>query len=239
MKISFDRDTLKIIAIIAMTIDHIAAAFFRDAGYLYLFMRSIGAITFPVMALMVGQGYKKCRSLKKYKIRLLIFSVASMIPFAYAFGINTYGLNVGFTMLCGLYMIEVYDKVKNNGLKWSVIVLLCLLSFEFDWGFFGAGLILFLYIADGRKKYIILSLVLTIVLFVLRNQIYFFIKYARLIPFETIISANAFLRFIGFIPVCWIIFNYNGIYKKSMKYLYYIYYPLHLMILGIITHLVK
>ncbi len=238
MKINFDRNALKILAIIAMTIDHIAASFFKDAGYIYLLMRSIGAITFPVMALMIGQGYKKCRSIKKYKTRLFVFAIVSVIPFALAFGWHTYGLNVGFTMLFGLYMIEVYDKVENNGLKWFLIVLLCVLSFWFDWGFFGSGLILFLYIADGNRRNIISALIATVILFVLRNQISVFAGYGRLIPLKTIITSNAFLRFIGFVPAGWIIFNYNGMEKKSMKYLYYIYYPLHLMILGMIIRLV-
>ena len=239
MKISFGRSTLKIIAIIAMTIDHIGELFFKDAGYLYFLMRSIGAITFPIMAYMVGEGYRYTKNLKKYKIKLLLFSLISVLPFALAFGRDTYGLNVGFTLLFGLYAIEIYDKFKNNTLKWILIALILISSFWFDWGFFGCGLILLFYISKGRKKHIIFALIATVILFVIRNQVYYLAEYGRLIPFKVFVTANAFLRLIGFIPAGLIILSYNGVQKKRMKYLYYIYYPLHLAILGIIIRLVK
>ena len=57
-----DATTLKIIAIISMTIDHAGYIFF-DNNFI---MRSIGRIAMPVFSFFISEGYTKTRNKKKY-----------------------------------------------------------------------------------------------------------------------------------------------------------------------------
>lgn len=52
-----DRDWLKIIAIIAMTMDHVAGSFLINGSVIWLIFRIIGRITFPLMAYMLADGF--------------------------------------------------------------------------------------------------------------------------------------------------------------------------------------
>ena len=70
-------NVLKIIAIIAMTIDHIAWLMFPgfDMGAAAVIMHVIGRITAPVMMFFISEGYHYTKDRKKYFLRLLLFAV--------------------------------------------------------------------------------------------------------------------------------------------------------------------
>ncbi len=76
---------LKIIAIITMLIDHLAAGYYvYMPGYsssTYLAMRTIGRIAFPIFLFLLIEGYLKTRDVKKYMTRLFIFALVSEAPF--------------------------------------------------------------------------------------------------------------------------------------------------------------
>lgn len=237
MRLRINGFVLKLIAIIAMTVDHTAVLFFKNSGNVYLLMRSIGAITFPVMAYMICEGYRKTKNLRKYKLRLFVFSLVSMLPYAFAFGKDTYGLNVGFTLLSGLYAIECYDKIKNTYLKWVCILLISLVSTEFDWGFVGVWMIVAFYISNSDRKKIAWTMIMTIMLFIVKNQVSVFLSYGRFLSASMILNSYAFLRHIGFLPAVAAIFMYNGTKGVCIKHLFYVYYPLHLIVLALILRL--
>lgn len=230
---------LKLIAIIAMTVDHVGAVFFKNANvWLYLFMRSVGAITFPIMAYMISQGYIYTRNLKKYKMRLVWFAVLSMIPYAAAFGRHTYGLNVGFTLLGGLLSIEIYDKIENPFLKWSAILAISFLSFKCDWGFCGVWLIVLFYLSDKNKVKIFLSVTAAVILFLIKNQAEFFVMHGRFISASSVIRNTAFLRLSGFFVSALMICGYNRTKGKNKKMIFYIYYPIHLLALAAFANII-
>lgn len=90
--------SLKIIACIAMLIDHIGAvvvlvgvgsknlASLGPNIMLYYYSRMIGRIAFPIFAFLVVEGFVHTRDIKKYALRMLIFSLISQIPYNLAFG---------------------------------------------------------------------------------------------------------------------------------------------------------
>lgn len=79
----FSGSTLKIIAMLSMLIDHIAAVLVDSRAYpeLYGAMREIGRLAFPVFCFLIVEGYFNTKNVKKYVGRLLIFGVISEIPF--------------------------------------------------------------------------------------------------------------------------------------------------------------
>ena len=93
--------TLKVIAILAMTVDHIGAFLFPDI----LWLRYIGRLTFPIMGFFVYEGWRHTRNIRRYGLRLLLFAAVSEIPFnlIHAGGlIAPHHQNNGFTLLLGL-----------------------------------------------------------------------------------------------------------------------------------------
>ena len=131
--------TIKIIAVIAMLIDHIAAVVlirqFMAEGYmaavgggegqflvwigenslLYygnLVMRMIGRLGFPLFCFLLVEGAQRSRNLRKYAIRLIIFALVSEIPFDLATTGKVWNSgyqNVYFTLLFGLLTICTYQ----------------------------------------------------------------------------------------------------------------------------------
>ena len=80
-----DGEALKLIAIFAMTVDHIAYAFVEDGTLLAVLMHAIGRITGPVMFYLAAEGYHHTRSVPRYILRLAVFALidAAMLMFLF------------------------------------------------------------------------------------------------------------------------------------------------------------
>ena len=78
-----NSNAIKLIAIIAMTVDHIAWAVYP--GYstepAAIVMHIIGRLTCPIMCYCIAEGYHYTRDVKKYTRRLLIFALISHVPY--------------------------------------------------------------------------------------------------------------------------------------------------------------
>ena len=77
MKKTLDANKLKLIAIIAMTLDHIAWLLFPgySDGALPVVMHIIGRLTCPIMCYFIAEGYYHTRNIRKYTFRLFLFAV--------------------------------------------------------------------------------------------------------------------------------------------------------------------
>ena len=87
---NMNANHLKLIAIIAMTIDHIADLLYPGMpnNMISNIMHIIGRLTAPIMFFFICEGFYYTKSLKKYIVRLFIFSIISHFAYCYAFGIN-------------------------------------------------------------------------------------------------------------------------------------------------------
>ena len=116
---------LKWIAIITMTIDHFAVAvwfniychdFIIHPEYKTAFriMRFIGRIAFPIFIFLMIEGYKHTHSRLKYLLRMLLFAFISEVPYDLAFYKKPLYMdkqNVFFTLFIGLATIAVMDLI--------------------------------------------------------------------------------------------------------------------------------
>lgn len=241
-----DANTIKIIAIIAMTIDHIAWMVFPGypKDFTPILLHIIGRITCPIMCYFIAEGYHYTRNMDKYTIRLFVFAIIShfayvfasmdfvdwksFIPFYYGNVFNQ--TSVMWSLLGGLMMLRVANsqKIQKNAVKIILIALICLISFPSDWSCVASLCILAFGTNRGKFKAQMLWMIFYVTIYA---AVYFFAidKIYGLLQLSVVFA----------IPI---IMMYNGQRGKAqrlnnvMKWLFYVYYPLHLFVIGWIQY---
>lgn len=221
--------TLKLIAIITMLIDHVGAAvltrvFLSGSGtpalsQAYLAMRNIGRIAFPIYCFLLVEGFEHTRDRKKYALRLFAFALISEIPFDLAFQSEvlefTYQ-NVFFTLLIGLLTIMAFHAVEEKK-EWHP-VLRCLLLAGITFAGMGIAVLL-------RTDYDANGVLCIMILYLFRRSRGLQILAGCLSFFWWELPA-----LVAFIPIAF----YNGKRGWNIKYLFYLFYPVHLLLLYVI-----
>ena len=208
----FSGSTLKIIAVVTMLIDHIASRILYAEEYavLYKIMRYTGRISFPIFCFLLVEGFFHTRNVKKYMLRLAIFSVISEIPFDMSrtgrFVLEFNHQNVFFTLLIGLVVIFFMDKFKSNGIIQCVIC--------------AAGCLLAYFMKTDYRYYGILQ----IAAFYYFSQMWL-IKDLCVSWVNICMGQPTAIAALGFTEL------YNGKRGLNLKYLFYVFYPLHLIVL--------
>lgn len=204
------NSSLKIIAIISMFFDHAGIIFFPDL----IIFRIIGRIGFPIFVFLLIEGCNYTKNYKKHIFNLGLFALISEMPYKIAF--NSNNTNVFFTLLLGalmIYFIKLYkNKVNTNNI--TVGITLCLLfsiiSLLLRTDYSGIGIILIYLIY--QFKYI--GLIVGCLLLGFINPI-------------------SFYSLLSLIPI----YFYNKKRGINLKYIFYIIYPLHLIIFYLLGEL--
>lgn len=220
---------LKMVAIIAMTANHSALILGEQMPFwLYCLCLSLGGITFPVMAYLLVEGYRYTSNLKKYAIRLGVFALVAQIPFWLFLGPSG---NVLITLLFGLGILHLYDTLKNRLLFWMIFILSLIVGFFLDWGFLGIIMILLFYRLPDRVERAVIPVVVAILGLGLPAL-------SLLLTTSDITYLPAVLySFVGGFAAMGLLLVYNGQRGPSMKYFFYLYYPLHILVLGLVQKL--
>ena len=219
MELIMSSFVLKMIAIISMFIDHVGYAIFGKFSY----FNYIGRIAFPIFAFQISEGYVHTKNLKKYFFRLFLFAIISQIPFMFFHSIlsTEFSLNIFFTLLLGLACIFIYDKsnCKILGIIASIAIGIIAQVSHCDYGFYGVAIILIFYIF--KNNFINAS-----IFFVIATAI----KY--LVPIIKYGFNNVYLYLFIFTIISAIFLaTYNGKKGKNTKYLLYLFYPIHLLLI--------
>ena len=225
--------TLKIIALITMIIDHIGGALFPQ----FLFLRVIGRIAFPIYAFFIAQGCIYTKDYKKYLSRLFIFALVSEIPYDLCF--NTYPnyikinflnqTNTIYTLFLGAFLIFVFIKLEDINISYfkklfikiisCIFILFISIILQTDYSAWGIILILTFYLFRNDKMAMLLIPLLLI--------IYKYVNYF-----------NFSLFLFNILPLG-LLYFYNNKKGINLKWLFYIGYPLHLLIIGLIRILIN
>ena len=183
----------------------------------------IGRIAFPIFAFTLNEGYVHTRSLKKYLLRLFIFAVSIQMP-SILFGYD-YPMNIFFTLFLGLLSICIFNLKKMNViLKIILIGFILFLSqkFKLDYGIYGILVIINFNIFRNNKFKILMNfLVLNI--------------YNVIFPKVFDLPDTQLFSLISLV----FIFMYNGEKGRSMKYFFYLFYPIHFFILEVIKFILE
>lgn len=229
---------LKVFAMVSMLIDHVAHVILRyDPAFTeplltighhsitwYYLMRSVGRLAFPIFCFLLVEGFQHTHDRKKYGRNLLAFALISEIPFNLTHGGHLFGWsqNVFFTLFLGflaLCVIRRWEEERHAVQSQSTIFaghnrrmalrLLALIVTGYilrcDYGSCGVSFILLLYVLRHNE--------------ILRAAI------------GCCFLGSRWIAGLAFIPIAF----YNGrrgfIQGSFGKYLFYLFYPLHLLVL--------
>ena len=224
---------LKLIAIIAMTINHIGYIFSNEFNnpiweFSYLF---IGYLTFPIMAFFLIEGFYLTKNYYKYLSRIISFWIISIIPFALTLDNGKFNLfnNIFFVLSLGLIMIPLLEKHKDVVLKFLIAFAFTFLTaiLNSDWGLFGIPTIFAFYINKNHLiNYKVKSYFQIVVLLII---LLVFGDIPKMLATTGLLMVNPVLER----------YNYKkGFSNNFVKYGFYLYYPLHLILLFIIKNLI-
>ena len=216
---------LKLIALVTMTIDHIGMQLFPRVRLL----RIIGRLAFPIFAYMIAEGCRYTRNRRKYLLSMA--SLAALCQVVYLFAMGSVYMSVLVTFSLSILLIYAMDYGRErDGSAWLVpLALLTAVYFlsevlplilrgtgyGIDYGLWGILLPVLVYLGKDRPtKLLMASLTLCMI---------------------AMGSSPAQWWGLAAIPL---LAMYNGTRgKRKMKYLFYIYYPAHLVVIHLLSYI--
>lgn len=236
---------LKWAAIVTMFLDHLGATLVWSA-YLqnptqtlaaaYTDLRTVGRIAFPIFCFLLAEGFFHTRSRGKYALRLGAFCLLSEIPFDIAFNNPANGFlelssqNVFFTLLLGflaMWACEALPERWPAGVRIPAqITIVALLGaaaelLETDYGLFGVCLIAALYWGKrwpglGKPwQQAVLGSIAVLCYCCLKDN---------WIEIWAVLGLTLTLL-------------YDGRRGRGLKWFFYLFYPAHLLALGLLNRL--
>ena len=210
MKYSLTAAQLRILALGLMLLDHAGRVLFPGQ----LWMVCLGRLAFPIFAFQTAEGYWHTSDFKRYCQRMAVFALISELPFnLMAFGSLFYPAhqNVMFTLLLGLIACRLYDRGKSWGM---IPVFLTAAVLRPDYGVIGVATVLLFYVFREEKSAQLLLLTLL-------NGLGY-----GLLSLQT------------FAVLAWVpISLYRGEKGRGgtwLQYGSYVFYPLHMLLLGLL-----
>ncbi len=230
-----NANQLKLIAILAMTIDHLAWTFFPGYAteWYVVLMHIIGRLTAPIMWFFVAEGYRHTRNVKKYAARLFVLALVSHFAYVFCFDIQVgtsffNQTSVAWPLAWGLVLLAVNDsKSLKDYQKILITVSVCVITFPSDWSCVAALAILFIGAnrGDFQKQMAWMAF-----LCVSYAAVYFFCidRVYGIVQLFTCLT----------IPL---LAQHNGTRGKArwMGKFFYFYYPAHMVLCGVIALLQK
>lgn len=230
-------NALKVIAIIAMTIDHLAwvgiETYEQAETPEQIFLHIIGRLTAPIMIFFVAEGYHHTHDYRRYLRRLFMLAVVSHFAFCY-FNMSSFNpfnnlifntTSIAWPLMWGLILLKVWDSERMAvWQKVLITVVAFALTCTSDWSCATLAILMV-----GRSHGNFHKQMLWLMLFVTLYAVAFFI-----------INSPTY----GMVHMaCWLVVPllalYNGKRGKCRwlgKFFYY-YYPAHMALIGLLARL--
>ena len=201
---------LKLLAMLTMTLDHIGVQMFPGV----LWLRIVGRLAFPIYAYMIAEGCAHTRNRRKYLLQMAGLALLCQLVYFFAMGSLFQCILVTFTLsILLIYACDTGSRPLTAlallGVAFVTVALPRLLpgtDFAIDYGFFGVLVPVAAYLGETRRKKLLFTAGALVVLAWLVGGIQWY-SLAALLP----------LALYG---------GQRG--KRRMKWLFYLYYPLHL-----------
>lgn len=226
---AISSSTLKITAIVGMTCNHAAWLFADVLPFpVYCILTGVGGLTFPIMAFLIAEGWRHTSDCRRYLLRLGLFALVSQIPYWLFLG---HELNVMFTLFIGLLVLHLHDVMKNRIAWFGVVVVGVAASALCDWGIVGVPMILMAGLLPTLRERALYSAALPCAAFGIP---------ALLSLMAGNPNATATLLYaLGNGAAGALLCTYNGTRGLPLKWFFYVYYPAHIAVLGVIHALMS
>lgn len=223
---------LKWIAIACMLMDHIAWAFVPFASAAGQILHIVGRVTAPTMCFFIAEGYHYTHSVKKYALRLFVFALISQVPFTFfeTGKIASFsGFSVIYTLLLSLLAVWAWDTIRRPALRFLAVLGLCVLALPGDWMFIDVIFSLVFYRFRGDFK---------------KQALWFSVFSVCMVVFSCLAAAGSGHPFYGQLFQAGVflclpllaLYNHARGGGRYSKWAFYIFYPLHLVVLGLIRY---
>lgn len=233
--------SLHLMAMVFMLCDHLWGTVISGNDWL----TCIGRLAFPIYAFLLVEGYFHTKNLKNYVRRLLLFAVLSEIPFNLAMGSRPFypiHQNVLWSFLIGIWLIHRNEKAKDAPLWRRILRGIASIGIAYVVGlltfvdYYHAGLLMILvfYFFRGNKWWCYLGQL--VCLWYINFEILGGFSYMVTILGQTHFIARQGFALLALIPI-WMYHGKQGHHSRAWQYGCYAFYPLHLLILGILKFL--
>lgn len=211
---------LKILAMLFMTVDHVGVFLLPDI----MVLRYIGRLAMPIFAWMIAEGCSHTRNRLRYLLTLLVFG--GLCQLVYWVTMRSLMQCIFVTFSVSVILICVLDLAvhKKNlftlclmGATFAAACYLCLFlpgdlpgtDFKLDYGIFGVLLPVGIYIAHSKEEKLLAAAIC-------------------LLPMAISMGYWQWFSFLS-LPLLALYNGKRG--KRNLKYLFYFYYPLHLVVI--------
>ncbi|MEG1687058.1 MAG: TraX family protein [Angelakisella sp.] len=200
---------IKVIALVTMTLDHVGLLFFPE----YDWLRAVGRVAFPLFAYCAAEGARYTHDRKGYLTRLLVLGALSEVPFDLLAQdkLVAPGMNVCFTLAAGVACVWLLERRDSRSTTLAVLLLAAVALLATDYSFPGVLAVVILHHYAGKQQPVrgmALACLLTGLFF---GSLQLF-SLAAVLPIAL----------------------YNGKRGPSLKYTFYLYYPLHMLVLWVV-----
>lgn len=209
---------LKLIALIAMTVDHLGLFIFHDM----IIMRMIGRLAMPIFAWMIAEGCYYTKNRLKYFLTMAGFGTLCQVVYLVAMESLTQCILITFSLSVVLIYALDYATKKRNlwslslmGVAFAAVAYICVFlpgdlpgtDFSVDYGIYGVFLPVLIYIGKTKEQKLMAAAI-------------------GMLPLALRMGWWQFPCFLA-LPLLALYDGKRG--KRKLKYLFYIYYPLHLV----------
>ena len=208
------NDIIKVTAVLTMTIDHIGAFLFPQ----YIILRIIGRFAMPVFAYGTAIGTIRSKKPERYLLRLLLFAVISQVPYNLVGSKGASVISTIFITALFLYLIKK-DKVLYYIL--SLIPLIISFVVPMDYGTYFLAIAFAIYLFRDKMVLAFAAGSAITILLSLAGHVHPLQMFSMIGLFFACFQGSDLLA--CKLPAV-----------KINKYFFYVYYPLHLLIIYII-----
>ena len=220
---------IKILALITMTVDHLGLMLFPHQTI----FRAVGRIAMPLFAYMIAEGCYYTRNKLRYFLSIFVLGALCQVVFWFSYG--TLQLSILMTFSLSIALIYCFDYLKRTQTAKSIILtILCSITvlvltvllpkllydykFSFDYGIQGVLIPVLVYLFKTKWQKLI--------------------SVTAMLCWLSVISLLGAVQWFSLISVL-ILATYNGKRGKlKLKYLFYVYYPLHISVIYLISMLI-
>jgi hypothetical protein len=249
---------LKVLALAAMTVNHLGNMYIGVLPQsLDSVLVAVGGLAFPIFGFLVVEGYRHTSNVVRYGIRLLAFAIVSQIPYQLFLGSD---LNVMFALFLGLCALVLDDEMTNRSTFGFAVFVLLLAGYFVNWG--PQAVLYMLMIkklwgvtmrpgadkdgpllarsgaADGEAGPVVnadvrpsaVAIAAPLAMISAINVGLAIASAAEGAASLILTLPYAIVNFAAFVPLR----TYNGSRGRPLKWFFYVYYPAHIAVLGLL-----